>query len=178
MRKIATKWFPEQTKLHEWLPILLNYFKGHNKFKGSETWTDGPEDGAKLLIQTNPLKSVHIVDTRTNSRQQRESYFSISSVVWMEMSSPSVAAGTSSCARWWLDLAVPCGDATKDEYHGESCNPLSPEHEPEPRLDRASPTLLLLKRNLYKWRTTRRVWCVWILPWGSLYRCRGELPPT
>jgi hypothetical protein len=24
--------------------------------------TDGPEDGGKLLIQTNPLKQVHIVD--------------------------------------------------------------------------------------------------------------------
>jgi hypothetical protein len=25
--------------------------------------TDGPKDGGKLLIQTNPLKQVHIVDT-------------------------------------------------------------------------------------------------------------------
>jgi hypothetical protein len=25
--------------------------------------TDGPEDGGKLLIQTNPLKQVHIIDT-------------------------------------------------------------------------------------------------------------------
>ncbi len=25
--------------------------------------TDGPEDGGKLFIQTNPLKQVHIVDT-------------------------------------------------------------------------------------------------------------------
>jgi hypothetical protein len=24
--------------------------------------TDGPEDGGKLLIQTNPLKQVHIID--------------------------------------------------------------------------------------------------------------------
>jgi hypothetical protein len=24
---------------------------------------DGPEDGGKFLIQTNPLKQVHIVDT-------------------------------------------------------------------------------------------------------------------
>jgi hypothetical protein len=24
--------------------------------------TDGPEDGEKLLIQTNPLKQVHIID--------------------------------------------------------------------------------------------------------------------
>jgi hypothetical protein len=31
--------------------------------------------------------------------------------------------------------AVPCGDGTKDKDHGESCDPLSPEHEPEPRLD-------------------------------------------
>jgi hypothetical protein len=30
---------------------------------------------------------------------------------------------------------VPCGDGTKDEDHGESCNSLSPEREPEPRLD-------------------------------------------
>jgi hypothetical protein len=30
---------------------------------------------------------------------------------------------------------VPCDDDTKDEDSGESCNLLSPEHEPEPRLD-------------------------------------------
>jgi hypothetical protein len=24
---------------------------------------DGPEDGGKLLVQTNPLKQVHIIDT-------------------------------------------------------------------------------------------------------------------
>jgi hypothetical protein len=31
---------------------------------------------------------------------------------------------------------VPCGDGVKDEDRGESCNPLSLEHEPEPQLDR------------------------------------------
>jgi hypothetical protein len=31
---------------------------------------------------------------------------------------------------------VPCSDGIKDEDHGESCDPWSPEHEPEPRLDR------------------------------------------
>jgi hypothetical protein len=30
---------------------------------------------------------------------------------------------------------VLCGDGMKDEDCGESCNPLSPELEPEPRLD-------------------------------------------
>jgi hypothetical protein len=25
--------------------------------------TDGPEDGGKLYVQTNPLKQVHIIDT-------------------------------------------------------------------------------------------------------------------
>jgi hypothetical protein len=30
---------------------------------------------------------------------------------------------------------VPYGDGTKDEDHGESCDPLSPECEPEPQLD-------------------------------------------
>jgi hypothetical protein len=30
---------------------------------------------------------------------------------------------------------VPCSDGTKDEDRGESSDPLSPEHEPEPRLD-------------------------------------------
>jgi hypothetical protein len=30
---------------------------------------------------------------------------------------------------------VPCGNGTKDENHGESCNPLSPERKPEPQLD-------------------------------------------
>jgi hypothetical protein len=29
----------------------------------------------------------------------------------------------------------PCSDGTKDEDRGESCDPLSPEREPEPRLD-------------------------------------------
>jgi predicted membrane GTPase involved in stress response len=28
--------------------------------------TDGSEDGGKLLVQTNPLKQVHIVDTSVN----------------------------------------------------------------------------------------------------------------
>jgi hypothetical protein len=52
----------------------------------------------------------------------------------MEMSSPSVATGTSSCARERLDPGVLCGDGTKDEDRGESCDPLSPEAEPEPQL--------------------------------------------
>jgi hypothetical protein len=30
---------------------------------------------------------------------------------------------------------VPCSDGRKDEDHGESCDPLSPEREPEPQLD-------------------------------------------
>jgi hypothetical protein len=30
---------------------------------------------------------------------------------------------------------VPCSDGTKDEDRGETCDPLSPEREPEPRLD-------------------------------------------
>jgi hypothetical protein len=30
---------------------------------------------------------------------------------------------------------VSCGDGMKDEDHGESCDPLSPEREPEPRLN-------------------------------------------
>jgi hypothetical protein len=31
---------------------------------------------------------------------------------------------------------VLCGDVMKDEDRSESCDPLSPEREPEPRLDR------------------------------------------
>jgi hypothetical protein len=34
-----------------------------------------------------------------------------------------------------LDPAVPCGDGIKDKDRCESCDPLSPEHEPGPRLD-------------------------------------------
>jgi hypothetical protein len=30
---------------------------------------------------------------------------------------------------------VPCNDGTEDEDRGESCDPLSPEREPEPQLD-------------------------------------------
>jgi hypothetical protein len=30
---------------------------------------------------------------------------------------------------------VSCSDGTKDKDHGKSCDPLSPEHEPEPWLD-------------------------------------------
>jgi hypothetical protein len=30
---------------------------------------------------------------------------------------------------------VPCGDGTKDEDYGETCDPLSSEREPEPRLE-------------------------------------------
>jgi hypothetical protein len=35
-----------------------------------------------------------------------------------------------------LDPAVPCGDGTKDEDSSRSCDPLSPEREEDPRLDR------------------------------------------
>jgi hypothetical protein len=31
---------------------------------------------------------------------------------------------------------VLCGDGMKDEDHDESCDPFSPEHEPEPRLEK------------------------------------------
>jgi hypothetical protein len=31
---------------------------------------------------------------------------------------------------------VPCDDGMKDEDRGVSCDPLSPEREPEPQLDR------------------------------------------
>jgi hypothetical protein len=65
----------------------------------------------------------------------QDSYFSISSVVQMEMSSPSVATRTSSCVRQCLDPMVPCGDGTKVEECGESYDLLSPERELEPRLD-------------------------------------------
>jgi hypothetical protein len=41
----------------------------------------------------------------------------------------------SSCARQRLDPTVPCGDGTKDEGYSESCDPLSLEREPDPRLD-------------------------------------------
>jgi hypothetical protein len=34
--------------------------------------TDGPEDGGKLFIQTNPLKQVHIVDTSVNKLSTAE----------------------------------------------------------------------------------------------------------
>jgi hypothetical protein len=43
--------------------------------------------------------------------------------------------GTSSCGRERLDPVVSCGNGTKDEDCGESCDPLSPDHEPEPWLD-------------------------------------------
>jgi hypothetical protein len=52
----------------------------------------------------------------------------------MEMSSPFVAKGTSSCARLRIDSPVLCGEGTKDEDRAESSDP-SPEHEPEPWLD-------------------------------------------
>jgi hypothetical protein len=34
--------------------------------------TDGPEDGGKLFVQTNPLKQVHIVDTSVNKLLKAE----------------------------------------------------------------------------------------------------------
>jgi hypothetical protein len=58
--------------------------------------TKSPEDEGKLFIHSNPLEQVHIV---YECDQWRDSYFSISSVLWMEMSSLSVAIGKSSCAR-------------------------------------------------------------------------------
>jgi hypothetical protein len=41
----------------------------------------------------------------------------------------------SSCVGQWIDPLVSCGDATKDKDRAEYCDPLSPEREPEPRLD-------------------------------------------
>jgi hypothetical protein len=35
----------------------------------------------------------------------------------------------------WCYNTVLCGDGTKDEDRDESCDPLSSEREPEPRLD-------------------------------------------
>jgi hypothetical protein len=51
---------------------------------------------------------------RANYRGRRDSYFSISIVVWMEMSLPSVTSETSSCAKLRLDPAVPCSNGMKD----------------------------------------------------------------
>jgi hypothetical protein len=39
---------------------------------------------------------------------------------------------------------VSCGDGTKDEDRSESCDPLSPKREPEPRLDRQTRVLASL----------------------------------
>jgi hypothetical protein len=36
--------------------------------------TDGPEDGGKLLIQTNPLKQVHIIDTSVSKLSMVEGF--------------------------------------------------------------------------------------------------------
>jgi hypothetical protein len=64
-----------------------------------------------------------------------DSYLFISSAVQMEMSSPFVATEMSLCARYQLNPVVPCGNGMKDKDHGESCNPLSLEREPDPQLD-------------------------------------------
>jgi hypothetical protein len=62
--------------------------------------TDGPEDGGKLFIQTNPLKQVHIVDTSVSKLSMVEGLVLLnSSMLRMEMSSLSIVSGTSSCAR-------------------------------------------------------------------------------
>jgi hypothetical protein len=34
--------------------------------------TDGPEDGGKLFIQTNPLKYIHIIDTSVSKLSMAE----------------------------------------------------------------------------------------------------------
>jgi hypothetical protein len=44
-----------------------------------------------------------------------------------------------------------------------------------PTPDRASPALLLLNRNLYKWRTTKRVWCVDFHCEGGIHRYEWDL---
>jgi hypothetical protein len=41
--------------------------------------------------------------------------------------------------------------------------------------DRASPTLLLLNRNLYKWRTTSRVWCYEFHQQGGILGVPGAI---
>jgi hypothetical protein len=62
--------------------------------------SDGPEDGGKLFVQADLLKQDHIIDTSVSKLSTvLGSYFSISLVVWMEMSSPFVVSGMSSCVR-------------------------------------------------------------------------------
>jgi hypothetical protein len=90
--------------------------------------------GSSSSIPTFSSKFTSYTWVWPNSHWQRDSYISISSVLWMEMSSPSIAIGTSSCARYKIDPPVLCGEGTKDEDHVESCDP-SLEHQLEPQLD-------------------------------------------
>jgi hypothetical protein len=87
---------------------------------------DGPEDGGKLFIQTNPLKQVHIIDTSVSKLSMAEG------LILLHLLS---GADENVIAVHSLRNVVSCGDGTNDEYHGESCYPLLAEHEPEPRLD-------------------------------------------
>jgi hypothetical protein len=82
--------------------------------------TDSPEDGGQLFVQTNPLKQVHIVDTSVSKLSTTEGLVLL-----------HLLSGTDGD----IVTVVLCGDGTKDEDHGESCNPLSLECEPELRLD-------------------------------------------
>jgi hypothetical protein len=90
--------------------------------------TDGSEDGGKLLVQTDPLKQVHIKDMSVSKLLMVKGLILLHLLRGeMEMSSLFIASGMSSCARQWLDPVVLCGDGTKDEHHGESCDVLSLE---------------------------------------------------
>jgi hypothetical protein len=55
--------------------------------------TNSPEDEGKLFIHSNPLEQVHIIYTSVTKLSLAER------LVLMEMSSPSITIGTSSCAR-------------------------------------------------------------------------------
>jgi hypothetical protein len=62
--------------------------------------TNSSEDEGKIFVHSNPLEQVHIVYMSvTNLSLVERLVLHISSVLWMEMLSPSVAIGTSSCAR-------------------------------------------------------------------------------
>jgi hypothetical protein len=100
--------------------------------------TNSPEGEGKLFIHSNPLEQVHIVYMSVTKLSLAERLILLHLLGSSDGNVIAVRGHRNIIVCKIADRPPPpvsCGEGTKDEDRAESCDP-SPEHEPEPRLDR------------------------------------------
>jgi hypothetical protein len=102
--------------------------------------TNSPEDEGKLFIHSNPLEQVHIVYMSVTKRLLAERLILLHLLGATDGNIIVVHGHRNVIVQKIADRPPPQSRVmkarrTKDEDRVESCDP-SPEHEPEPRLDR------------------------------------------